>query len=166
MENNYVCKIATLEEVIKKQDYEIEQAEEKENWIIWKQEAIDKVTTGKTIPYYGILNGEIICEATAAVDSSIVQNADGLVDPETAYLFAFRTVTEYQGQGYFSKLFKFMLDDLRKKGYKKVTLGVEPEEIKNKIIYTNYGFTEHIKDAKEVYPDGTQIDVEYYGKSL
>ena len=27
-------------------------------------------------------------------------------------------------------------------------------------------FTEHIKDNKESYPDGTVIDVEYYGKSL
>lgn len=32
--------------------------------------------------------------------------------------------------------------------------------------YFKYGFNEHIKDSKEVYPDGTEIDVEYYGKSL
>ena len=30
----------------------------------------------------------------------------------------------------------------------------------------HYGFVEHIKNAKEVYPDGTEIDVEYYGKKL
>ena len=37
---------------------------------------------------------------------------------------------------------------------------------KNKLIYNKYGFIEHIKDAQEVYPDGTIIDVEYYGKKL
>jgi len=73
---------------------------------------------------------------------------------------------EYQGQGYFSRLFKFMIEDLKSRGYEKVTLGVEPDETKNKSIYFNYGFNEHIKDSKEVYPDGTEIDVEYYGKSI
>ena len=31
---------------------------------------------------------------------------------------------------------------------------------KNKAIYYKYGFTEYIKEAQEVYPDGTTIDVE------
>ena len=59
-----------------------------------------------------------------------------------------------------------MIDDLKRRGYKKVTLGVEPCETKNKAIYQKYGFKEHIKDAKETYPDGTIIDVEYYGKNI
>ena len=37
---------------------------------------------------------------------------------------------------------------------------------RNKEIYKHYGFVEHIKNAKEIYPDGTEIDVEYYGKKL
>ena len=48
---------------------------------------------------------------------------------------AFRTIEDYQGKGYFSKLFKYMIDDLKNKGYKRVTLGVEPEETKNKKRY-------------------------------
>ena len=73
---------------------------------------------------------------------------------------------EYQGKGYFSKLLKFMLEDLKNRGYEKVTLGVEPEETKNKEIYFHYGFTEHIKNGVESYPDGTTINVEYYGKRM
>lgn len=165
--DNYVCKIATLEEMNIKWNYEIDHAEEdKNNWIIWKKENIDRFKKGLIIPYYGLLNGQIICECTAMINSSVVQNAKGLVDDKTAYLSAFRTILEYQGQGYFSKLFKYMLEDLKNKGYKKVTLGVEPEEKKNKEIYFKYGFNEHIKDSKEVYPDGTEINVEYYGKYL
>ena len=131
-----------------------------------KKNNIERCQNGFIIPYYGILDGKIICECTAALNSSVVQNADSLVDEKTAYLTAFRTITEYQGKGYFSKLFKFMIEDLKNRGYKKVTLGVEPEETKNKEIYFKYGFNEHIKDSKEVYPDGTEIDVEYYGKKL
>ena len=41
--DNYVCKIATLEDIIKKHDYEIKKAiDDKDNWIIWKEKAIEK----------------------------------------------------------------------------------------------------------------------------
>ena len=110
---NYICKIATIEEMNKKWDYEISVATKKGNWIIWKEQNIKNYKNGKIIPYYGIINDQIICEATAVL-----------------------------------------------------TLGVEPDEIRNKGIYKHYGFVEHIKNAKEVYPDGTEIDVEYYGKKL
>lgn len=167
MNDNYICKIATIDEMNKKWDYEISIAKNnKENWIIWKKENIEKFQKGLIIPYYGLLNQEIICECTAEIDSSIVQNAKHLVDEKTAYLSGFRTNKEYQGQGYFSKLFRFMIKDLKSRGYTKVTLGVEPEEEKNKSIYNKYGFTEYIKNAKEVYPNGTAIEVEYYGKIL
>ena len=96
----------------------------------------------------------------------VVQNSAGLVDGHTVYLSAFRTIDRFQGKGYFSKLFHFMIDDLRRKGFTKATLGVEPAEEKNKDIYTHYGFTEFIKTGKEYYPDGTVINVEYYGKIL
>ena len=36
----------------------------------------------------------------------------------------------------------------------------------NKEIYKHYGFTDYIKSDKEVYPDGTTIEVEYYRKKL
>ena len=121
---------------------------------------------GKIIPYYGIINDQIICEATAVLTSDIVQNSNKLVDDTTAYLTAFRTNKEYEGKGYFSILYKFMEEYIKNKGYTVLTLGVEPEEIRNKEIYKHYGFVEHIKNAKEVYPDGTEIDVEYYGKKL
>ena len=165
--NNYVCKIANIDDMNTKWDYEIENAiEDKDNWIIWKKEHIERFQKGLSIPYYGILDGKIICECTAAIDPSIVQHNEGLIDDKTAYLTAFRTIEEYQGKGYFSKLFKYMIDDLKKRGYERVTLGVEPQEEKNKAIYFKYGFTDHIKDDKETYPDGTVIDVEYYSKKL
>lgn len=163
----YICKIATIDEMNEKWNYEIEHAgEDKNNWIIWKKENLKRFQKGLIIPYYGVLNGKIISECTAVLDKSIVQNSDGLVDEKTAYLSAFRTNTEYQGKGYFSKIFKYMIEDLKNRGYERVTIGVEPAEKKNKMIYNKYGFSKHIKDAKSVYPDGTIVDVEYYVKDL
>ena len=167
MPEPFICKIASLEEMNIKWDYEIEKNEdERENWIVWKKQSMENYKRGYTIPYYGILEGTIICEATAMVHPKVVQNSAGLVDSHTVYLSAFRTVDQFQGKGYFSKLFHFMLDDLRHRGFTKATLGVEPDEKKNKEIYAHYGFTEYLKSGKEYYPDGTAIDVEYYGKTL
>lgn len=161
----YKCKIATVDEMEIKWNYEIKK-NKASNWKIWKSESIERVKNGQSIAYYGILNGKIVCEATAMIDRDIVQNSDGLVDDKTIYLCAFRTIEKHQGKGYFSKLFSFMINDLKSKGYEKVTLGVEPEETENLNIYKHLGFNEFIKSAKETYPDGTVIDVDYYEMEL
>lgn len=161
----YICKIATIDEMERKWNYEIKK-NKSNNWKIWKAEATERAKNGQCIVYYGILNGKIICEATAMLDKTIVQNSDDLVDDRTVYLCAFRTIEQYQGKGYFSKLLKFMIDDLKSKGYEKVTLGVEPSETNNLKIYQHLGFNEFIKSAQETYPDGTVINVDYYGMGL
>lgn len=161
----YICKIAFIDEMEAKWNYEIKK-NKSNNWKIWKAEAIERVRNGQSIAYYGILNGKIICETTAMLDKTIVQNSDDLVDDRTVYLCAFRTIEQYQGKGYFSKLLKFMIDDLKSKGYEKVTLGVEPSETNNLKIYQHLGFNEFIKSAQETYPDGTVINVDYYGMGL
>ena len=166
MYTNYICKIATIDEMNIKWDYEINQKKDKTNWMLWKKENIANYQNGHIIPYYGILNGKIICECTAILEPSIIHNGEDLINAETVYLSAFRTIPEYQGKGYFSKLFKYMIKDLKEKGYTKATLGVEPTEIKNKAIYSHYGFNKYIKTEKDTYPDGTEIDVEYYGRYL
>ena len=163
----YLCKIASLEEMNRKWDYEIEHnINDARNWIIWKSHFLENFKNDYIIPYYGILDGNIICEATAMLNSEVVQNSEGLVGNGVVYLSAFRTIEEYQGKGYFSKLMKFMLNDLKQRGIVRVTLGVEPAEETNKKIYAHYGFNEYITSATEVYPDGTVIDVDYYGKNL
>ena len=166
--NDFFCKIPTIEEMERKWNYQIATSSEtnRANWIFWKKEAILHYQKGDSISYYGILNDEIICEATAMLNPDVVQNSKDLVDDVTAYLCAFRTIPDQQGQGYFSKLFCYMIDDLKERGFTKVTLGVEPNEQKNLEIYQHYGFTEYIKRGIEQYPDGTTIQVDYYAKTL
>ena len=164
--SKYECRIANFDDMNKKWNYEIERAKDKYNWKIWKDKAIKCMKYGAQIPYYGFLDGKIICEGTASLTPDIVQNGEGLVDDETVYLTAFRTIEKYQGKGYFSKLFKYMINDLKKRGYKKVTVGVEQVEEKNKAIYFKYGFVNKIKEGIEVYPSGEEIKVEYYMKKL
>ena len=161
---NYFCKIASIEEMEQKWDYEISQHSEKRNWIVWKDQAIESSRTGLSIPYYGILDGTVICEATAVLNPGFEQ-ACGKPD-HTVELCAFRTNKEYRGKGYFSKLMIFLQEDLKKKGYTKAVVGVEPKEKRNREIYRHWGFDEHICTGTETYPDGTVIDVLFFRKIL
>ena len=117
--DNYICKIATIEEMEQNWNYLIEIHPNNNAWKIYKEEAIKNMKEKNTIVYYGILNGEIICEATAYIKEEAfigdIQNTDNLISHERAYLCGFRTNEEYQGQGYFSKLYKFLEQDLKSK---------------------------------------------------
>ena len=161
---NYICKIASMEEMEQKWDYEIAQHSEKGNWIIWKGEAIESARAGLSIPYYGILDGTVICEATAVLNPDFGQ-ACGKPD-HTVELCAFRTNKGYRGKGYFSKLMVFLQEDLKQKGYRKAVVGVEPDEKRNREIYSHWGFTEYVAAGTETYPDGTVITTEFFGKQL
>ena len=133
---------------------------------IWKFENIERFKKGQIIPYYGLLNGKIICEATTILASNIIQNSKDLVGNGAIYLSGFRTNKEYRGKGYFSKLYKFMEEDLKKRGFTSLTLGVEPSEVRNIMIYFNWGFTNYIKSDYEYYPNNEKILVNYYEKKL
>lgn len=163
---SFVCKVATRDEILKRFDYEISiNSSEEKNWIAWKQEYMD-MPEWKRISYFGFLDDNIICEATAALSCDACMNMEGIVDDKTAYLFAFRTNKKFRWQWYFSQLFKFMICDLKLRWYEQVILWVEPTEIENKKIYFHYGFNEFVKSDVELNPDGSSVNVEYYRKYL
>ena len=168
----FICKKATKKEMEQNWKYLIEIHPNDDKWKLYKEEAIKNQTEEKSIVYYGILNGQIITEATAMLENLDVQNTEGLVDENTIYLSAFRTRKEYQEKGYFSKLYKYMENDLKMQGYTTLTLGVEPSEVKNMLIYFKYGFTNYIKTEYETEPptkegeEPKKIIVNYYSKKL
>lgn len=163
----YICKIASVGETERKWNYEIKKQRKRKTVLEGlKKDAVEHIKNGQSVTYYGKLNNKIICETTAMFDENIIQNSDKLVGGKTVYLCNFSTDKRYRGKGYFSKLFRFMIDDLKNRGYEKFTLGVEPMEMKNLEIYQHLGFNEFIKSGKETYPDGTVIDVDYYEMEL
>ena len=89
-------------------------------WKIYKEEAIKNMKEKSTIVYYGILNGTIISEATSFISNT--DDTNELVNEHTSYLSAFRTRKEYQGKEYFSKLYNFMENDLKNRGYTKLVV--------------------------------------------
>ena len=118
--SEYICKIATLEEMEQKWNYLIEIHPNNNAWKIYKEEDIKNMKEKNTKVYYGVLNGTIISEATAFISNT--DDTNELVNEHTSYLSAFRTRKEYQGKEYFSKLYNFMENDLKNRGYTKLVV--------------------------------------------
>ena len=154
--DNYICKIATRDELVKRWDYLIEIHPGNNKWIEYRDNALKHFDEGSTISYLGFLNDEIIYEATAYIKDSAfigdISNPSGLLSDKMAYLAAFRTNKEYEGKGYFSELYRFIENDLKSRGYTELSLGVGPENVRNIEIYFHLGFRDYIKAVIEYEP--------------
>ena len=151
--NNFSCKVATRDELLKRWEYLIKIHPGNDDWVRYKENAVRNYDNGSTISYLGFLDDQIICEATAYIKESAfvgdISNHSGLLNDNMAYLAAFRTNKEYEGKGYFSKLYNFMEKDLKNRGYTELSLGVGPESVRNIEIYFHLGFREYIKTVIE-----------------
>ena len=159
--DGFRCRIPTEAEMVRRWDDEIARQEDKGNWLIWRERAFHRFRAGSALPYYGFLDGVPVCEATANLQPDRRFTAPGTVE-----LFAFRTVPEHRGRGYFSRLMAYMLYDLRERGFTRAVVGVEPQETRNRAMYHHWGFTEPAGETTEAYPDGTQIQVLFFARPL
>ena len=75
-------------------------------------------------------------------------------------------VTRADCEKFNEAIFTIMEEDLKKRGFTSLTLGVEPSEVRNIMIYFNWGFTNYIKSDYEYYPNNEKILVNYYEKKL
>ena len=150
---NFVCKVANRDELLKRWKYLVDIHPGNNKWVEFKENALKHYDEESTISYLGFLNGDIICEATAYIKDSAfiddISESSGLLSNSMAYLAAFRTNREYEGQGYFSKLYKFVENDLKERGYTELSLGVGPEAVRNIEIYFHLGFRDYIKTVIE-----------------
>ena len=105
------------DELLKRWEYLVEIHPGNNKWVEFKENALKHYDEKSTISYLGFLGDEIICEATAYVKNSAfigdISDPSGLLSDNMAYLAAFRTNKEHEGKGYFSKLYKFIENDLK-----------------------------------------------------
>ncbi len=152
----YVCKIADRDELIKRWEYLIRIHPGDNRWVGFRENALKHFDEKSTISYLGLLNDEIICEATAYIKDSAfigdISEPSGLLSDRMGYLAAFRTNEEYEGKGYFSRLYAFVEKDMRQRGYTELSLGVGPDAVRNIQIYFHLGFREYIKTVIEYEP--------------
>ena len=165
--NNYIIKIADLDELEYIFDQKIAKSEEPEIVRAQKMRRITDAQNGTKLYFFGYLGNEVICEANATISANDVhtQNIDKVVSEDTAYLSAFLTREDMRGIGYFSKLYAYMEKHLKNLGFRYLTLGVEPDEDENKAIYSKWGYNELIYEGIETF-DGMTVEVEYYRKKI
>ena len=165
----YICKVANRDELLKRWEYLVDIHPGNIKWVEFKNRAIKCFDENSTISYLGFLNGEIICEITAYINDTAfigdISDPSGLLSDKMAYLAAFRTNKEYEGKGYFSKLYKFVENDLKERGYTELSLGVGPEAVRNNEIYAHLGYTDFIKSVVE-YEDGEEDLIDLYKKKI
>lgn len=87
----------------------------------------------------GALIGELYAFLNIEEDHDF---ADGQT---TAYLCAFRIKKAYRGQGFGSALMDAALSDLRRRGFRRATIGVN--EARNEAVYRHFGFSVKLKDC-------------------
>ena len=166
---SYVCKIATREELEKRWEYLIKIHPGNNKWIEYRDLALKHFDDNSTISYIGILDDEIICEATAYIKESAfigdISDPSNLLSDKMSYLAAFRTNKEHEGKGYFSQLYKYMENDLKEKGYTELSLGVGPEDTRDIEIYFHLGFRDYIKTLIE-YEDNIEDVIIFYKKDI
>ena len=88
---------------------------------------------------------ELIGELYIYWNSEDKDEANGI---DRAYLCAFRIQKEYQGQGYGKLLMNNVLDRIKEKNFKEVTIGIDNSEFeKLDSLYSKIGFTELVKET-------------------
>ena len=104
----------------------------------------NNITTGNAVFWALYDEAELVGELYAFLDLEDKEFADG---KNTAYLCAFRVKKEYRGCGNGSRLMKTALAELKIKGFRYVTIGVESDELRNITLYRHFGFNRKIKDC-------------------
>ena len=161
--DNYICKRGNKEDLLKRWNYLVDIHPGNNSWIVFRENNIRNFDNNYIIPYYGILNDKVICEITAYIRPEAfigdIDNPEGLYSDTMAYLAAFRTDKEFEGKGYFSTLYKYVEEDLKRMGYTEFSLGVGPEAVRNIEIYFHLGYRDYIKTTIEHDPPKNEFDI-------
>lgn len=102
------------------------------------------ISSGNAVFWTADIDGELIGELYAFLNLDDKDFADG---KDIAYLCAFRIKKEYRRKGLGSRMMESAFEDLKEKGFKRVTIGVNSDEPLNIKLYTRLGFREKVKDC-------------------
>ena len=132
------------------------------NNYICKIDMIDKEQG--IIKYVGLLDNNIVSSLIA--NTNVEETKKGIDGKYIVYINQFNTKEEYRNKGYFSKLLKYALEDLKNKGFKMATLGVNSERKKLIEFYKSYGFDDYYGNMLYTNESGEQELINYYANKL
>ena len=145
---NYITRIATIDEIIQKWDYEASIHPDNILYPLAKKEFVEETAKGNRLVYIGLLNNEIICDLTVIINKEGIGKEAGkienIITDKRVFLCGIRTNKEYENKGYFSKLLNYAIEDLKTKGYYEYSISVESNNERALNIYKHLGFNNYI----------------------
>ena len=140
-------------------DRNIAENPEEPMWPVWRQRFRDRIDLGQAITFCVVIDGDPVGEGTLELNTG---KDPRLCDGKTnAYLAALRIRKEFEGQSHISRLVHQMEDHARNLGFRRVTIGVEESEARNRAIYSHWGYVSPVMD---IFEDGEHVL--YYAKEL
>ena len=128
-------------------------------WPVWRERFRQRIDLGQAITFCVVIDGDPVGEGTLELNTGKDSRlCDGR---ENAYLAALRIRKEFEGQGHISRLVRMMEDHGKKLGFRRITIGVEEQETRNRAIYEHWGYVNLIMEVQE---DGEHVL--YYTKEL
>ena len=134
-----------------------------DRWVKWKKLLIEDNLAGKCRTFVIVIDGKPVGEGTLLLspDCFALAGLPQLADGTTTNINGLRIRKQYEGNGYISRLVKFMENWAHEQGYSTINIGVSACEARNLAIYLHWGYTEflcHEIDEGEL--------VLYYAKAL
>lgn len=159
-----LCRIATEQDLQQLWDKNIARHPGDPRWQRWSEEYIRYNREGLGITFAAVIGGEAVGEGTLLLSPQCraINGRTALADgAATANINALRIEKRYEGRGHISALVRMMEQYALQRGITRLTIGVEECEMRNRAIYTHWGYTTFLFSEQE---DGETIL--YYGKEL
>ncbi|MBE6935506.1 MAG: GNAT family N-acetyltransferase [Ruminococcaceae bacterium] len=133
-------------------------------WEFWREEALLNNRTGRSQTFLVIADGIPVGEGTLlfSPECGAIRGRTALADGKTVTnINALRIEKAYEGQGHISRLVRLMEEAARAQGYRRISIGVEEQELRNRAIYHHWGYRDLLFRELE---DGEPVL--YYEKKL
>ena len=107
-----------------------------------------EIETGNRVVYVYKVDGEFLGEIAYVLD---MNDSDYTIPNQRIYLSRLIVKPEYRNKGIGSILVDFMIEEIRKMGYKEISIGVDKDNTAALHLYRKKGFTNVIFDGADEY---------------
>ena len=146
---------ATIEDLEKIWDKDIQANSDNERYLRWKDEFIEANKLENIVTFVILNDDDPIGQASLVLNKNNIKFKcrDLLCDGrERAYLSTLRIEKSFEGQGHISKLIKTIENFAKNKSIKFLTIGVEAKETRNLSIYLHFEYNEFITSETDDDP--------------
>lgn len=122
---------------------------------IWNMEKCEftekfyqEIENGNRVVFIYKINDEFIGEIAYVFD---MNDTDYTIPNQRIYISRLIVKKEYRNQGIGGTLIDYILDEIKKMGYKEATIGVDKDNVTAIHLYKKKGFTNILFDGKDEY---------------